>query len=162
MGDLTAFLRIFRERLKDMFTQNWQAALNDSDRYDSYRSFKSLFETEKYIDYFSVFIFRSAITKFRAGMFPINANLFRFDSILNRKKCPFCPAMIENEFHILFVCPVYQSIRKKFIEPCIHKIRIMVQQPELWQDMNLVKTLAVFLVNILKIRSKQLTDVVNG
>jgi len=162
VGDLTAFLRIFRERLKDMFTQNWQAALNDSDRYDSYRSFKSLFETEKYIDYFSVFIFRSAITKFRAGMFPINANLFRFDSILNRKKCPFCPAMIENEFHILFVCPVYQSIRKKFIEPCIHKIRIMVQQPELWQDMNLVKTLAVFLVNILKIRSKQLTDVVNG
>ena len=31
--------------------------------------------------------------------------------------CPFCPEVVENEFHFLFICPVYRIPREEFINP---------------------------------------------
>ena len=43
------FLRSFKQRLVDMFIQEWSGAVRDKDRYEIYRSFKTIFEKEKYI-----------------------------------------------------------------------------------------------------------------
>ena len=44
------FLKLLTQRLVDMFIQEWSEAIQrDKDRYDNCRSFKTIFEKEKYI-----------------------------------------------------------------------------------------------------------------
>ena len=49
VGDKNSFLRSFKQRLVDMFIQEWSGAVRDKDRYEIYRSFKTIFETLIYI-----------------------------------------------------------------------------------------------------------------
>ena len=44
VGDKNSFLRSFKQRLVDMFIQEWSGAVRDKDRYEMYRSFKTSFE----------------------------------------------------------------------------------------------------------------------
>ena len=44
------FLRMFKQRLTDVFRQDWMAGINSSDRFTQYRKFKSVLEPEKYLD----------------------------------------------------------------------------------------------------------------
>ena len=32
------------------------------------------------------------------------------------RTCPFCPEHVENEFHFLIKCPVYNTLRKKLLD----------------------------------------------
>ena len=52
----TLFLRSFKQRLVDMFIQQWSEAVRDKDRYEIYRSFKMIFEKEKYISNTDIYI----------------------------------------------------------------------------------------------------------
>ena len=56
---------------------------------------------------------RSLITKIRLGVFPINLELGRYNSIpRNERYCPVCNSKeVENEFHILFNCEIYSKER---------------------------------------------------
>ena len=42
VGDKNSFLRSFKQRLVDMFIQEWSGAVRDKDRYEIYRSFKTI------------------------------------------------------------------------------------------------------------------------
>ena len=44
VGDKNSFLRSFKQRLVDMFIQEWSEAVRDKDRYEIYRSFKTIFD----------------------------------------------------------------------------------------------------------------------
>ena len=56
---------------------------------------------------------RIALTRFRLSNHDLmiekgrHQNLIIFDRI-----CPFCPGNIENEFHFLIKCPIYENLRK--------------------------------------------------
>ena len=39
-GDVNSFLRSFKQRLVDLFKQEWSGAIRDKDRYEIYWSFK--------------------------------------------------------------------------------------------------------------------------
>ena len=157
VGNINHFINVFKRRLTDMYSQNWHELLDGSDRYESYRSYKKYFETEKYIDFFYISAMRKALSKFRSGMFPINACLYRFHPDNNQKLCPICISEIEDEFHILFVCPLYNSIRDRYITPNKHKFNLL-KQPIFWTDIHCLSTLAVFLVNCIKIRDAFLSS----
>ena len=49
VGDVISFLYVFKQRLLDMFTQEWTADIRDKERYEIYRSFKIMFGSEKYL-----------------------------------------------------------------------------------------------------------------
>ncbi len=49
-GDVTAFLSLFKQRLKDNFIQNWNTRISDSSRALFYRNVSS-FEYQNYLDY---------------------------------------------------------------------------------------------------------------
>ena len=108
------FLRSFKQRLVDMFIQEWSGAVRDKDRYEIYRSFKTIFEKEKYISNTDIYCFRVAVSQARFGVLPLNNNLHRY-SVLSRQKWTFCINEIENEHHILFKCPMYADLRRKLI-----------------------------------------------
>ena len=85
VGNVNAFILMFKQRIVDMFCQEWSAALGNSNRYDTYTSFKRLFEVEKYLSYLDIHCFRVMLTQLRLGVFPINNNLHRYSDNPEKK-----------------------------------------------------------------------------
>ena len=98
-----------------MFIQEWSGAVRDKDRYEIYRSFKTIFEKEKYILNTDIYCFRVAVSQARFGVLPLNNNLHRYSVLSLDRNCAFCINEIENEHHFLFKCPMYADLRRKFI-----------------------------------------------
>jgi hypothetical protein len=112
VGDQKLFLKIFRQRIIDCFQQDWFFKLNNSNRYETYRSFKSLFEPERYLSALTLRKFRTAFVRLRFGVNQLNSNSKRFTK--ESDACPFC-LVSETELHFLLFCPVYTALRQKYI-----------------------------------------------
>ena len=113
VGDVKMFTAVFKQRMLDMFMQEWSGTIESRDRYAFYRSFKSIFEPEMFLKSLPKHPFRSVYAMLRANMLPINANTARFKDDVNLKYCPSCKNTQENEYHLLFICPLYSHIRRK-------------------------------------------------
>ena len=48
----------------------------------------------------------------RTNMLPINANLYRHKGTDSDKDCLICKGQVENERHVIYVCPMYTSLKK--------------------------------------------------
>ena len=82
-----------------------------------YRSFKVMFEADKYLSVFIyIYSFRVALTQLRLGVLPINSNMYRYSDCPTKKNCVFCQNQVENEDHFLLVCPLYADLRNRFLE----------------------------------------------
>ena len=110
-----SFLKSFRLRLTDQFWQEWNAKLNEKERYVKYREFKTNHDRELYLKVINITKFRKIFTKLRLGILDIKANKVYYDETAN-VNCPLCNKHTENETHLLFQCPSYDYLRNKFIE----------------------------------------------
>jgi hypothetical protein len=119
VGDVKAFLIVFKQRLIDMFIQEWTGTIRDRNRYDIYRTFKTVFEKEKYILDMDTYCFRVAVTQLRFNVLPLNNNMHRYCESDHKKFCPFCNDQNENEQHFLFTCPVFEDLRIKFLKESV-------------------------------------------
>jgi len=108
VGDVKLFLNAFKERMIDCYKQDWFAKLCESERFVTYRSYKSLLETEKYLHDLTIAKFRKVFVWFRLGVNVLNVN----NRYNNRSKlCPFCEE-IEDERHFLLKCHKYNVLRE--------------------------------------------------
>ena len=114
VGDTKHFLQIFRQRLVDMFIQEWSGTIRDRERYDAYRTFKTVFEKEKYISDIEIYCFRVAISQIRFNVLPLNNNIYRYSEVVQKKNCPFCKTVLETEHHFLYQCSMYDDLRQNF------------------------------------------------
>ena len=113
VGDFRLFLRTFKERLSDQYKQAWSSDIQTKERYEFYCSFKTIFQSERYLEYDQKRCFRNGYIKFRFGCSPINTHAFRYHKDVPPHKllCPVCKAEIETEAHILFDCRAYNELR---------------------------------------------------
>ena len=114
------FWGLFKQRLRDVFIQEWSGTVQDWERYEHYRDFKTIFGKEKYVFHTSSYCFRVAITQLRFNELPLNNNICRYSTVNKEKMCPFCSNQIENEAHFLLRCPQYDDLRNKFIKEADH------------------------------------------
>ena len=68
------FLREFKQRLTDVFRQDWMAGINSSELFNQYRKFKLEREPEKYIDSIRQKCFKDALMRLRFGISDINVH----------------------------------------------------------------------------------------
>jgi hypothetical protein len=115
IGDIKMFLNVFKQRLVDMFIQSWSGVIRDRDRYTEYRTFKAIFEREKYLSNIDVYCFRVALTQAWFNVLPLNNNLHRYSPKQSDRNCPFCKNCIENEHHLFFSCALYVDLRVTFL-----------------------------------------------
>ena len=115
VGCVKSFLKTFKQRLIDMFIQEWSGTIRDRERYENYKHFKIIFEKEKYISEISPYCFRVAITQLRFNVLPLNNNAHRYSNVLKEKMCPFCRNAIKNEYHFISECPYYKDLRNRFL-----------------------------------------------
>ena len=116
MGNINSFLTVFKQRLIDTFVQEWLPTVRDKERYEMYRSYKYEFGREKYLLDIDIFCFRVALTQIRLGVLPINSNMYRYSENPKDRRCVNCTSLVENEHHFVYTCPLYNDLRKRFME----------------------------------------------
>ena len=104
VGDEKSFLGDFRERLRRNFTPDWFSHLSQSSYFEMYHCFKSVIGREEHLDLIKVDIYRTALARFRLGVFPFNAHRLRYSFTEVNRACPFCPYKVEDEVHIILEC----------------------------------------------------------
>ena len=122
VGDKVYFINAFKSVAVNMFFQSWTSILDNSSRYSTYRKFKSLLEPEKYLSCIVDKRFRKILIKFRCGLLRLKHNEGRWQNInVNERICPLCNLDIEDEYHFLFICTVYEELRIKYIPPVYYQ-----------------------------------------
>ena len=105
-----------KERLTDIFLQNWNSKMTNNEHWQLYHSFKSFVTPEYYLSSRAFdFKLRSCLAQFRCGVSRINTHRYRYYTNESLKMCPFCPHQLETEIHSVFVCDAYDTIRSKFL-----------------------------------------------
>ena len=114
--NVNSFLKLLRQRLVDRFIQEWSGVIRDRERHEIYPSFKTFFEKELYISSIDIDCFRVAVAQATFGVLPLNNNFHRYSVSPIDRNCAFCVSKIEDEYHLLFVCPVHADLRNKFMQ----------------------------------------------
>ena len=108
-----SFLKQLKNRLIDIFKQDWYMNLRVSDRYVTYRQIKSDFEQENYIKWLDIGKYRQSMARLRIGACDLNINK-RYTLESPTLTCPFCKVP-ETEMHFLLFCPKHQLLRDKYL-----------------------------------------------
>ena len=114
-----SFIRIFRQRLIDCRWQAWHEHINNSERFDLYRTFCSTYEIKPYIMLDMDRHLKVLTAKFRMGISDLNVHKSRYNKKVNNLDllCPMCKIAKEDEMHFMFLCPKLHNIRQRFIRP---------------------------------------------
>ena len=107
------FISSIKAKMIEEFHEDWISKVFTSDRFATYRIFKTVHEPEGYLNDVTIKKFRDTLVRFRFGINELGINK-RYKLQFANKNCPFCPAVLEDEYHVLFHCPVYYNIRNKY------------------------------------------------
>ena len=118
VGDPLMFLSSFKRRLIDCNIQKWNEGLNNTSKAETYKSFKTLLEPEKYLSLNLPFVMKSMLARFRTSTHDLMIEKGRhigLDRYL--RHCPLCKRrnilIVENEFHFLIECAEYEELRQE-------------------------------------------------
>ena len=115
VGHTTTFISIFQRRVKDTFIQQWYSRLENSTRASFYRVFAN-FELQAYLKFVNINKYKVALTKLRLSSHRLCFETGRWTNIPRENRlCTACNKL-EDEFHLLFECQLYNSIRCKYIK----------------------------------------------
>ena len=112
------YLPTIKQRILDQYYQSWYRNINNSRRLSTYCRFKHSFNLEPYLDTIYERKFKIALTRFRLSSHRLEIERGRyFDIDRTERKCKNCTQnTIENEYHFLLVCPLYEDLRRKFLK----------------------------------------------
>ena len=112
-------INIIKQRLFDQYKQSWYSNINNSNRLSSYCRYKHEFRCEIYLDTIHEKRFKIALSRFRLSSHQLEIERDRYHDIARDERlCKFCPSKcIENEYHFMLVCPLYQELRRQYLKP---------------------------------------------
>ena len=88
---------------------------------ESYLQYKFDVRLENYLVKIQNMKHRKAVTRLRLSCHPLMIEKGRHHKPpLERcdRKCPFCKSLIENEFHFIITCPIYENERNSLFRVC--------------------------------------------
>jgi hypothetical protein len=147
VGNERLFLAKLKQRMCDIFVQEWDSSVNTKAIFQRYQQFKNAFGYEYYFEFLNVKCFRDCFIKLRLGVLPIGAPFFISVVKDTNNLCTLCNVM-EDEDHFIFNCPLYANARQKYVNlnyrSCVSIIRNGSQSD--------IRRLSLFLFNALKTR----------
>ena len=99
----------------ERFQEEKHTKIFNSDRFVTYRIFKLLHGAEKYLNDITIKTFRDALVTLRYWINEVKVNKRCESQNIVNQNCAFCPGFLEDETNFLFHCPVYTTIRQKYI-----------------------------------------------
>ena len=66
--------------------------------------------------------YKKIVCKFRLSSHCLAVETGRFKKVpLQRRTCPSCTTQIEDEFHLILICPINQELGIKFLKPYYYR-----------------------------------------
>ena len=149
----TEFLITFKERIRDIYVQEWRANLRLTSTNRLLQSIKIEFIYEPYLDLLGKHL-RIAVSKIRLSshLFMIERGRWGKNSLkLEMRKCTTCN-LLEDEFHCLAVCPRFINERSNYLpnilknQPNIHEFVKFLKK----DDAESIKKLAILCLRVQK------------
>ena len=148
--NIIRFKSEFKQRLVDMFIQQWQAEIAENSQCTSYRLFKNTFKIEKYWSKLEP-VHSINISKFRTRThhLPVTKNRF---NLLQNTACTLCDEEVEgDEVHYLFACQFFSKARAELMPshtyPCNNKNYTELFQQDEQGLKNLSKFTKIIMMN---------------
>jgi hypothetical protein len=156
--DFKNFIPVFRQRIIDCFIQGWHVSKESSSVLDLYNVCKLNFYYAEYLDLMPTHL-RRFITRLRTSAHSLRIQTGRYARNRiqrNERYCQCCSVRdLEDEFHFIFICPCYSSIRSiyikryYFVNPSMFKFIALLQS----KNRNELCKLAVYYKNAMTIRN---------
>ena len=119
VGNRELFVKIFNDRLNDVFFQNWSERLSMSSRAIFYRNIKTNWSFAQYLELVNVTQHRKALCRLLVSSHRLRIETSRWEKPpvpREMRLCELCHRDIEDEFHFVLVCTAYVVIRNKYIK----------------------------------------------
>jgi len=115
--NVNSFIVMFRNRLYDLFISKWRIDVNDASSLCLFRELKPIFERSLYLDKVENSKFRNILAKLRLSSHVLFIETGRHQNIpRNERICKFCTLNeIEDEYHFVLICPLYDNFRNTLI-----------------------------------------------
>ena len=113
--------------LKNMFSANWDKALHTQSKLSYYRTLKSYFAWEDYLDHIPNHKHRRTITRMRSSAHKLRIEEGRYENICQVNRiCQFCKIqlgvnIIEDEIHFLTSCDLTGDMRNQHYATLNHQ-----------------------------------------
>ena len=154
------FISSFSQRLKDIYQQNWLEKLSLSTKCEYYLAVKTYINTEYYLSCVTVKKFRVSLARFRCSSHDLWIEKGRYFNIKREERlCRSCSNnAVENEYHFLFICPLYNDLRIKYlneyyyVHPTLDKFSSLLQ----CNNVNTIQNLAMFIYYAMKLRKDKI------
>ena len=120
VGNVELFLCMFKQRVSDISRQEWSSNITSLSKLDTYCTFKSLLEPERYLYCTNIYVHRKALAKLRCSNHNLAIEKLRGTIDRGNRHCKYClnlnnTYVVENEYNFIMFCPLYESIRQRFI-----------------------------------------------
>lgn len=119
VGNIEMFISIFKQRLTDNFIQGWHERLNNSSRARFYNTV-AIFQFQPYLENINIQKFIQSFSKLRMSSHRLEIEAGRWSrpnrTPIDERKCSVC-GILEDEYHFVIECRIYQDLRKKYIAP---------------------------------------------
>lgn len=159
IGNVTAFLNLFKQRLTDNFIQNWLERLSNSSRANFYINIAD-FKPKAYLNSVKVLKFRNSLARLRVSSHRLEIEAGRWarpHKPVNERLCHICNCL-EDEYHFFIKCSLYNSLRRKYID------QVFWLRPNMYEFINLVTSdntrtitnLAIYVHKAFRIRNNEL------
>ncbi len=119
LSDISSFKTV-AAKLQEHFVNSWKSSIDLSSKLTFYKSIKSSFSWEPYLDHSRTFNERRSTARIRCSSHRLNIEVGRFSNTPRDKRtCDFCnsvsnPIAIEDENHLLRSCPIGDKERFRF------------------------------------------------
>ncbi|MES9880125.1 MAG: reverse transcriptase family protein [Sedimenticola sp.] len=116
----TSFINSVEDCMQSGYIDEWKTSLNrpngtrgtDGNKLRKYKLIKHEYGSEYYCRMIMSHKHRSAFCKFRCGVAPIRLETGRYENLpISERLCPFCRTEVEDEYHCLFHCHLYDDLR---------------------------------------------------
>ena len=161
VGSIAIFINIFKQRVKDIFSQEWHARLDNSSRARFYNQISS-FNYQVYLDKLQVDKFRKSLCRLRLASHRLEIETGRWTkpikTPLEDRKCKLC-GILEDEYHFVFECSLYLELRKKYISKYYWKRPSMMKLIELFssESTKQLQKLSVYTQKAFKLRQEHIS-----
>ena len=130
VGDIQAFISIADQRIKDQYLQQWHGNLESSTRARTYRALRPNFTCQTYLHCIHSSEHLKSLARFVTSSHRLRVETGRWDKPpvpYAQRKCQICDIEIEDEFHFMFVCPLYNADRTKLL-PRYYRVNPSMQK----------------------------------
>ena len=162
VGNIALFLRNFKERNRDIDISCLFNDIHNMDRLRTYKILKTNFGCERYLKEISISSYKQVLVKFRGGLLDLRANSGRFENIpLEDRTCNLCNMEVETEYHFLFICSHYHSLRNQYLSTYFFNYPSEMKFKHLMDlnDVQLKTNLCKYIIEALKLRAELLMRV---